>query len=135
MAEKNNATCSICGSPYHVCFSCKDSINITPWKLHTDTSEHYKIYQILRGFSTGVYDKDEAKERLKKVDLSDLNSFRPHIKKTIKDILKEPVVKTIKPEITVAEENITVENVDKNENIEKAVVSRKRESLKIEVEE
>lgn len=135
MAEKNNATCSICGSPYHACFSCKDSMNMTPWKIHTDTSEHYKIYQILRGFSTGVYNKDEAKERLGNVDLSDLNTFRPHIKKTIKDILKEPVVKTVKPKITVVEENMTVENINENENVEKTVVSRKRENLKIEAEE
>lgn len=112
MAEKNNATCSICGRDYHVCLSCRDSVQLAPWKVHTDTAEHYKIYQIIRGFSTGVYDKNEAKDKLKNVDLSDLNELRPNIKKIIKDILKEPVLKLI-------EESIDIE-------VEKPVYSRKR---------
>lgn len=89
MSEKNNAECSICGSPYHVCVSCKDEISATPWKVHTDTSEHFKVYQILHGYSTGVYSKEEAKKRFDRVDLSDLNSFRPNIKSVVKNILKE----------------------------------------------
>lgn len=89
MAEKNNAKCSICGKDYHVCLSCKDSMALSPWKIHTDTAEHYKVYQIIRGYNTGVYSKDEAKLKLQKVDLSDLNTFREHIKSTIKKILKE----------------------------------------------
>lgn len=92
MAEKNNATCSICGSPYHLCMSCRDSIQLAPWKRFTDTSEHYKVFQIVKGFSTGVYTKDEARSKFKNVDLSDLDTFRPHIKSIIEDILKESVV-------------------------------------------
>lgn len=89
MAEKNNATCSICGSEYYACLSCHDLIASSPWKMHCDTAEHYKVYQVIRGVSTGVYTKDEAKEKFQKIDLSDLNTFRPHIKKIIKEILKE----------------------------------------------
>lgn len=89
MAEKNNAICSICGKEYYMCTSCRDSIALSPWKLHTDTAEHYKVYQVLHGYSTGVYSKDEAKTKLQNIDLSDLNTFRPHIKFTIKEILKE----------------------------------------------
>ena len=83
MAEKNNATCSICGNEYYMCLSCKDSIKATPWKVHTDTSEHYKVYQVIHGYSTGVYNKDEARNKFNNVDMSDLNSFRPHIKKIV----------------------------------------------------
>ena len=61
MVEKNNATCSICGRGYYMCLSCKDMMKLNPWKRHTDTSDHYKIYQILHGFNTGVYIKEEAK--------------------------------------------------------------------------
>lgn len=89
MAEKNNATCSICGKAYHVCLSCKDSMANHPWRVHTDTSEHYKVYQVLRGLSTGVYTKEETKEKLKNIDLHDLCDFRPHIKSLIEEILKE----------------------------------------------
>ena len=86
MAE-NNATCSICGKSYHLCLACKDQINLTPWKRHTDTSEHYKIYQILHGYNTKVYTKEEAKLKFQMVDLSDFDSLRDNIKNIIKDII------------------------------------------------
>lgn len=130
MAEKNNATCSICGSEYYVCLACRDSLKVNPWKIHTDTSEHYKVYQIIHGVSTGVYTKDEAKEKFKNVDLGDLNSFRPHIKKIIKDILKEekPIVKAVEEIESIETEVAEV----KEEKVEKPV-SRKR-NYKVEVE-
>lgn len=119
-----------------MCLSCKDSMQLAPWKVHTDTPEHYKVYQIIRGYSTGVYNKDEAKAKFKNVDLSDLNSFRPHIKKIIKDILKEPVAKAVK-KVEIAEK-LAVDKVDKVdsengedknvivEDIKMATISRKR---------
>lgn len=89
MAEKINATCSICGKGYYKCLSCLTEIRATPWKQYTDTSEHYKIFQVIRGYNTNVYTKEEAKEKLQTIDLSDLNELRDNIKKTIKYILKE----------------------------------------------
>lgn len=88
MAEKNNSYCSICGKGYYICLSCK-SHKLTPWKIHTDTFEHYKIYQILHGYSIGVYDKNEAKSKLQKIDLSDINDFRFNIKLAIQNILSD----------------------------------------------
>ena len=122
MAEKNNAVCSICGNSYYLCMSCRDSIKVNPWKIHTDTSEHYKVYQIIHGLSTNVYTKDEAKTKLKNVNLDDMNSFRPHIKEIIKDILKED-----KPIAIISNE------VKNNMVIEKPIVSRKR-NYKVETE-
>lgn len=87
MSGKNNATCSICGKPYHMCISCKDSMAATPWKRHTCSSEHFKVYQVIHGYSTKVYTKKEAKERFQRIDLSDLDTFRDSIKATVKDIM------------------------------------------------
>lgn len=87
MAEVINATCSICGKGYYLCQSCNDFKTLYPYKLHTDTSEHYKVYQIIHGYSTKVYDKSEAKKKLQTIDLSDLDTFRDNIKAIIKDIL------------------------------------------------
>ena len=92
MAEKNNATCSICDSGYYVCNSCKDSIRLQPWKIHCCSADCYKTYQVVRGFSTGVYTKDEFKFKLKNIDLSNLENYREHIKALIKDALKEDIV-------------------------------------------
>ena len=135
MAEKNNATCSICGNEYYVCLACRDSLKVNPWKVHTDTSEHYKVYQIIHGVSTGVYDKDEAKEKFKNVNLDDVNSFRPHIKKIVKDIIKEdkPTVKVVEEIKSVETESTEVKENAVVEDIVKPTASRKR-NYKIEVE-
>ena len=127
MQNKNNAECSICGASYHRCMSCRDSINATPWKAYTDTAEHYKVFQVIRGYSTKVYDKDEAKVKLKNINLDDLESFRPHIKQIIKDILKEE--KVVEKAVDAAIEEIAIEE----KPIVKTVTSRKR-NYKVEEE-
>lgn len=92
MGNDLNATCAICGNKYHMCLSCKSIMELNPWKVHTDTSEHYKIYQIVHGYSTGVYTKVEAKSKLQMVDLSDLEELRENIKNIIKDIMSDKTV-------------------------------------------
>lgn len=118
VAENNNATCSICGRGYHKCLSCRDLMRLQPWKDVTDTAECYKVFQVVKGFSTGVYTKDEFKSKLKNIDLSDLENFRDHIKALIKDALKEEPVIEVVEEVPV---------------IEKTTVSRKR-NCKVEEE-
>lgn len=117
MAEKNNAHCTICGKPYHVCLSCLDSMRLSPWKIHTDTAEHFKISQIVHGVSTNIYTKDEARTKLKNVNLDDIETFRPHIKKIIEDILKEETIVEVVPEVETP--------VEKTEVV-KPTISRKR---------
>lgn len=118
MVEKNNATCSICGNDYHICLSCKDKINLHPWKIFCCSVDCYKTSQVVRGFSTGMYTKDEFKSRLKNIDLSNLDNYKEHIKALIKDALKEDEV--IEVEVPIVEE------VSKEMVIEKPVYSRKR---------
>ena len=120
MAE-NNAVCSICGKEYYACLSCHDSIKVNPWKVFTDTSEHYKVFQVVRGISTKVYNKDEARAKLKNINLDDIESFRPHIKQIVEDILKEE--KPVEAEITTEVEMV----------VEKPIISRKRNN-KVEKE-
>lgn len=87
MSENINAYCSVCGNGYYACLSCEEKLAAAPWKRHTDTSEHYKVYQIVRGYNTGVYNKDEAAERLGRVDLSDRDGFVDAVKKCVDEIL------------------------------------------------
>ena len=82
-----NATCSICGKKYHMCASCKDLMALQPWKIHTDTAEHYKIYQVLLGYNTKVYDIAEAKAKLLNIDLSDKDTYMTEIKEVIDKIM------------------------------------------------
>lgn len=131
MAEKNNAVCDVCGKEYYVCLSCSDAMRLHPYKSFTDTAEHFKVFQVVKGFLTGVYTKDEAREKFKNIDLKDMDSFKPHIKKIIKDVLKEDktVVKVVeKIENTVVKdiEEVKVEKTETVEDVVKPTVSRKR---------
>lgn len=131
MAE-NNVTCSICGSPYHLCMSCKDSIKLHPYKIHCCSVDCYKVFQVIRGFSSGVYTKDEFKSKLKNIDLRNLDNYRENIKILIKDALKEDEIVV---ETSVVEEDKDIVEVETNDNmvIEKPVYSRKR-NYKMEAE-
>lgn len=131
MAEKNNAKCSICGRDYYLCLSCKDKMSAHPWKIFCDTSAHYQVFQVIRGYNTNVYTKDEARIKLKNINLEDIEDFKPNIKEIIRDILKEekPVVKSIEK----VEEPVKMENAIEEVVVDKQIVSRKR-SCKAEVE-
>jgi len=137
MKEKLNATCSICGNGYYKCNSCKDMMSLSPWKMHTDTSEHFKIYQVIHGYSTGVYTKDEAKTKLQTVDLSDFDSLRDNIKDIIKDIMgevsnekNEDVVVETESDCIQNETNVVEERIEEIPVVEKTWVARKRRSYK-----
>jgi hypothetical protein len=108
--------------------SCRDAIAANPWKAYTDTAEHYKVFQVIRGYSTNVYTKDEVKIKLKNINLDDFESFRPHIKQIIKDILKEEkaVVKTAEKVEEPVEPIVEAAPVEEKVVIEKPVYSRKR---------
>lgn len=133
MAERNNATCSICGRPYYKCISCKDAMALSPWKALCCSAQHYQIHQVIKGQNSGVYTKDEAKSKLKNINISDIeiNSFKPHIKKIVKDILKEDKViveTTEKIKNTVVEDvtEVKVEETEIAESVIESIVSRKR---------
>lgn len=116
MSEVNNAICKICGTPYYKCISCKEFRRLYPYKLHTDTAEHFKIYQILQGYSTKVYTKNDAKSRLQNVDLSDMNKLKYNIQKTIKEIMQDD--KDIKSD-NVNKDNKKISNKKKDILFEK----------------
>lgn len=123
MPETNNSQCSICGSGYYVCFSCKDKMKLHPWKAFCCSVDCYKVSQVVRGFSAGMYTKNEFKSKLKNVDLSNLDNYKEHIKTLIKDALEEDEV--VEVEVPVIEE-IAKEEVFDEMVVEKPVYSRKR---------
>lgn len=91
MAEKINAYCTICGKGYHLCVSCGNH-RLNPWKKLTDTPEHYKIHQILSGFSNGIYTKDETRDKLMNVNLSDSDTYIDSVKSLLNTVLTEEAV-------------------------------------------
>ena len=141
MAEKNNAVCAICGQGYHKCLSCKSKMAATPWKTHCCCANHYKIYQILHGYTGGIYDDAEAKRMLNNVDLSDLNNLRQDKQSKIKRILgtvEESVAEIVagsevEPEVEVVNDTPVVEEISEpvaNENTFKSEYTRSDFSMR-----
>lgn len=97
MSKKNNATCSICGKGYTMCRSCDRDKPDMVWKLHCDCPEHYKIFQVIHGYTAGVYTGAEAAKKLERIDLSDFDELRDSVKVTINKIRNEA-----KPKVKVA---------------------------------
>ena len=95
--KKYNATCAICGKPYHMCYSCKKNDKTLVWKRFCCCPEHYKIYQLVHGYTTGLYTGAEANKKLANIDLSDLDELRPNIKEIVKKIRSLGVRKAKKP--------------------------------------
>ena len=127
MGEQNNATCSICGNPYHLCLSCKDSMKLHPWKIHCCSPDCYKTFQVVKGYNTGVYTKEEFKSKLKNIDLSNLENYRENIKVLIKDTLKEEKEEFVVKEPIVSsvsrKRNYKVNKAGVNKNIDNDVVN------------
>ena len=119
MGEQNNATCSICGNPYHLCLSCKDSMKLHPWKIHCCSPDCYKTFQVVKGYNTGVYTKEEFKSKLKNIDLSNLENYKENIKVLIKDTLKEE-----KEEFVVKEPIVSAVSRKRNYKVNKAGVNK-----------
>lgn len=82
-----NAYCKICGKGYHMCLSCRDYARLHPWQKDTDNEEHYKVFQVLKGHTIGIYSDEEARERLDNIDLSDSDSYLDEIKSHIDRIV------------------------------------------------
>lgn len=119
MSENLNATCSICGKKYHRCDSCKNTKSFKSWRVVTDTEECFKIYSALFGY-TKTGDKNQAREELRRCDLSGLETFDPDVKRAIKEILKDEKEKINVSAVKISNKRTkkTVNEETTNDNIE-----------------
>lgn len=86
MAEKNR-TCIICGEKYTWCNNCSDNKNKhETWRNLYCSKNCMNIFNILSDHAFKHIDDQQAKEKLKNVDLSKLDGFRADFKEQIKKI-------------------------------------------------
>lgn len=135
MTNKLNAKCAICGTPYHMCISCGKDKGLV-WKRFCDTPEHYKIYQLVHGYTAGLYTKAEAKRKLKNIDTSDIDELRENIREILVGIMGndkkvEPVVEDKAESVDV---EYSVEPAGPTESVEPSRRTRKRATVKTESE-
>lgn len=116
MSGKNNTTCAICGKAYAMCYSCSKKDPTLMWKIHCDTPEHFKIFQVIKGYTTGVYDADEAAMKLKNIDLSDIELLRDNIRDIINEIfnsVKNSTQNVVNDNKAFASDDVTAKTVSK----------------------
>ena len=90
-----NSFCRICGTEYHRC-NCRSEES---WRKVTDTPEHYQLFIVIRDYVNEVIDADKANGLLNKLDLTNLDTFRPNVKEVVAEIRKKatPVQKQQAP--------------------------------------
>lgn len=130
MTNKLNAKCAICGTPYHMCMSCNKDKGLV-WKRFCCCPEHYKIYQVVHGYTTGLYTKAEADKKLKNIDTSDIDELRPNIREILVGIMGND--KKVEPVVEGKAESVDVEESSVEPSM-KARRTRKRTTVKTESE-
>lgn len=86
--KEANSTCAICGQKYHLCVACERKKSTwKSWRMFVDKENCYNIYKVLNDYHFKKIEKDEARELLLKLDLSELDTFKEGIKEKINDIL------------------------------------------------
>lgn len=129
--KKYNATCAICGKPYNMCYSCDKKNAQLIWKRFCCCPEHYKIYQVVHGYTTGLYTKAEADKKLKNIDTSDIDELRENIREILVGIMGND--KKVEPVVEDKAESVDVEESSVEPSM-KARRTRKRTTVKTESE-
>lgn len=129
--NKLNAKCAICGTPYHMCMSCGKDKGLV-WKRFCCCPEHYKIYQVVHGYTTGLYTKAEADKKLKNIDTSDIDELRPNIREILVGIMGND--KKVEPVVESVDVEASVESAEPIESVEPSRRTRKRTTVKTESE-
>lgn len=117
MNNNHNSYCAICGNSYYYCHSCKDQARLHPYKIHTDTSEHFKVFTVVRGYSVGLYTKEEANKLLKNIDISDMDTYKDNIKSVLNEILKIELKEVKNVDVIQEESTITATPTIENNDV------------------
>ena len=117
MNNNHNSYCAICGNSYYYCHSCKDQARLHPYKIHTDTSGHFKVFTVVRGYSVGLYTKEEANKLLKNIDISDMDTYKDNIKSVLNEILKIELEEVKNVDVIQEESTITTTPTIENNDV------------------
>lgn len=110
MTKKNNKKCIVCGTKYTYCPTCAEFANVEVWHNIYHDKNCKEIFEIATDFNAKALDKDVAKERLGKCDLSNKKSFHNSILKAINEI--NEIVDEVKVKDVIVEPVEFVEPVD-----------------------
>lgn len=112
--------CAVCHNEYSFCPVCQKDKDKPVWMFTFCGQNCHDIYQVTSAYGEKKIDANTAKQKLDKLDLSQLSNFGESYQNVIADINKNTTPKKI--------ENI------KNENIDKVKDSPKKKWVKSNVE-
>ena len=114
MKTKNNKKCIVCGTKYTYCSNCAEFANVAIWHNLYHDENCKEIFEIAVDFNSGNLDKNIARERIEKCNLSNKKLFHKSILKAIDEIcettsdvkFEEPVVESmfVEPVVEVVTE-------------------------------
>lgn len=121
MAERKERTCCVCRDKYKFCNLCGEDRDKPLWYFTFCSENCHDIYKITSEFENGNISDLDAKEQLKKMDLSKKENFGESYQKSIKKIMKAKSIRRveIKKELDEGEPLVELANVgNEAENIE-----------------
>lgn len=84
MSDGVEKKCKVCGTQYKVCHSCEKNKS---WRVHTDTLEHFYLFNVLMEYQV-KHDIKTAFHALDKrgSDFSNVDEYLPNVQKLLKEI-------------------------------------------------
>lgn len=88
MGKQNNRTCVICGKKYSYCPNCGADANKPTWYFVFCGENCKDIYNICTDWRDGIITKEEASEKISKLDISNISDFADATKKQIEELTR-----------------------------------------------
>lgn len=83
--------CKVCGAEYNYCPGCPEYTNEPRWRISYDTENCKEIFDTLVKQSTGKMTTKSARRKLLRLDLSNVESFNPDIRRHLESVINTPV--------------------------------------------
>lgn len=94
---RDERECVICGTHYSYCPNCVQYNSEPRWKFLFHDKNCHDIYNVLNDYGSNVISKEQARNKLKTLDLTNIKSFRQDFRNQVNDILKQDETKVSKP--------------------------------------
>ena len=82
-----NRKCLVCGKKYDFCPTCEKDRFEPFWKVSFHDDNCHDVWQTLCAVTCKTISEADGAKKLKKLDLTHVDSFAPVIRKQIKDLL------------------------------------------------
>ena len=90
MPDRNTKRiCSTCGKTYNYCAHCGEYNPREPWRYLWCSEWCMDLFHVCSEYNQGNIDAQEAKSRLRNLDISSNKSLHPKLAETIRRILND----------------------------------------------